>query len=111
MTADLTNLDAHEQPSDQMRAIWKSFAKTEKDILLREGNIDDLSLSEKAAEFQKSGTIPAEKIRQAFSCLTENDPFISQVEDDAIIYHHPIIPGESVSCLSHSPIVMRLYGC
>lgn len=97
MTVDVTTLDAHEQPSDQMRAIWKGFAKTNQDILLKEGNIDDLSIPEIAAEFQKAGTIPVEKIREAFSCLENDNQSLSPVEDDAVIYYHPIIPGEGAS--------------
>lgn len=95
MTVDLTTLDAHEQPSDHLRAIWKGYAKTENANLLGSGAIDDLSVPEKAAEFQKAGTIPAEKIRTAFSYIAGDDPSsIPQVEEDIDILHHPLIPGE-----------------
>lgn len=87
-------LDAHEQPSDHMRAIWKGYARTEKSGLLNSGIIDDLSVPEKAAEFQKAGIIPAQKLRAAFSSLTRDDPSVPQVGEDAIIYHHPLVPGE-----------------
>lgn len=91
---DLTTLDAHEQPSDHLRAIWKGFAKTDNAHLLKSNNIDDLLKPEKAAEFQKAGTIPAEKIRTAFSHLDADDPSIPQVEEDIDVLHHPLIPGE-----------------
>lgn len=98
MTVDLTTLDAHEQPSDHMRAIWKGYSKTEKADLLNGCDIDDLLLPEKVSEFQKAGSIPAEKLQAAFSSLTEGDPSVSipQVDEDAILYHHPLIPGKLV---------------
>lgn len=93
MTLDLTTLDAHEQPSDHLRAIWKGYAKTDKADLLTSSNVDDLLVPEKAAEFQKAGSIPAERIRTAFSHLVGDDPSIPQVEEDVDILHHPLIPG------------------
>lgn len=97
MTVDLTTLDAHEQPSDHMRAIWKGYAKTDKADLLKSHDIDDLSLPEKAAEFKKAGTISAEKLLAAFLRLADGDPsvVIPPVDEDAVIYHHPLIPGKS----------------
>lgn len=92
MTVDLTTLDAHEQPSDRMRATWKGYAKTDKADLLR--GVDDLSVPEKAAEFQQAGSIPKEKIRQAFSRLVENEASVPQVEHDAPVFYHPILPGK-----------------
>lgn len=94
MTVDLTTLDAHEQPSDHMRAIWKSYAKAEKDHLLSGGDIDDLSVPAKAAEFQKAGVIPAEKLQSAFSSLVGDSSSVPQVEEDATILYHPLLPGE-----------------
>lgn len=86
-------LDAHEQPSDHMRATWKSYAKAEKADLLGGGQLDDLSVPEKAAEFQKAGFIPAENLQRAFSSLLGENSSVPQVEDATILYH-PILPGE-----------------
>lgn len=94
MTVDLTTLDAHEQPSDHLRAIWKGYAKTDNADLLKRNDIDDLLRPEKAAEFQKAGIIPAQRLRTAFAHLAGDDPSISQVEEDIDILHHPLIPGE-----------------
>lgn len=93
MTLDLTTLDAHEQPSDHLRKIWKGYSRTDGAATLNGGNVDDLSVSEKLAEFQQAGSIPAEKIRTALSRLDEHDPSIPEVQQDAIVYHHPLIPG------------------
>lgn len=95
MTVDLTTLDAHEQPSDHLRKIWKGYSRTDNASIVTGGGIDDLSVPEKLAEFQKAGSIPAEKVRTALSRLAEDDPSIAQVREDAVIYHHPLIPGES----------------
>lgn len=99
MTVDLTTLDAHEQPSEHLRKIWKGYSRTDKTSILNGGDIDDLSVPEKLAEFQQAGIIPADKIRTALSRLAEDDPSIAQVKEDAVIYHHPLIPGESEGLL------------
>lgn len=76
-----------------MRATWKSYAKADKADLLRGGDMDDLSVPEKAAEFQKAGVVPADKLRAAFSSLVGEDSTVPQVEEDATILYHPILPG------------------
>lgn len=93
MTVDLSTLDAHEQPSDHMRAIWKSYSKADDKDLLKSDDIDDLSVPEKLAEFKVAGIIPAEKLLAAFSCVNGNEAPISRPEQDAVIYHHPLLPG------------------
>lgn len=93
MTVDLTTLDAHEQPSDHLRATWKSYSKAENSHLLKGADIDDLTIPEKRVEFERAGTIPAEKLRTAFSHLTKDDSPVPQPDHDAIIYRHPLIPG------------------
>jgi len=41
MAVDITDLDAHEQPSDELRAHWKGYSKTDHKILLDHPDIDD----------------------------------------------------------------------
>lgn len=95
MTVDsLTALDAHEQPSEQLKSKWKSYSKTEKPELLSSGDIDDFQVPEKAAQFCTAGTIPAEQIRNAFSQLDEHVSSTVQVEEDATVYHHHLLPGK-----------------
>lgn len=94
MTVDLSTLDAHEQPSDHLRKIWKGYSREDGAAILNKGDVDDLSIPQKLAEFQQSGSIPAEKIRTALSRLAEDDPSIAEVKQDAAVYHHPLIPGE-----------------
>lgn len=112
MTADATALDAHEQPSDHMRAVWKGYSKAQKEDLLKSGDVDDLSVPEKLAEFPEVGRIPAEKLRAAFSRLAEGDPStrIPQVDRDAVIHHHPLIPGKlktSDKQQTETPLLMQ----
>jgi hypothetical protein len=92
MTTDITELDAHEQPSDEMRAKWKSFAKAEQKELMRRDDIDDLDIPEKAAQFVVAGKIPVEKLGASFDSL---QPGVSSTLDlkDAPIYYHPLLPG------------------
>jgi hypothetical protein len=92
MTADITELDAHEQPSDEMRAEWKSFAKAEQKDILKRDNIDDLNIPEKAAQFVVAGKISVDKLQASFDSL---QPGISSTLDlkDAPIYYHPLLPG------------------
>jgi hypothetical protein len=93
MTADITTLDAHEQPSDEMRAKWKAFSKAEQKDLFNGNDIDDLSIPEKAAQFVVAGNIPVEKLQASFDHL---QPGISSSMDlkDAPIYYHPLLPGQ-----------------
>lgn len=93
MTVDISSLDAHEQPSDELRAKWKAYSKTEAADLSRH-DIDDLRISEKAAEFVLAGKIPTDQLRTSFDHLS---PGLSSGLDleDAPIYYHPLLPGQS----------------
>ncbi|KAI6446112.1 hypothetical protein MCOR22_003947 [Pyricularia oryzae] len=90
MTVNLTELDAHEQPSDQMRAIWKSYSRADKEELLLNGAIDDLEKPEKAAEFVVAGTVPAATLTKGFAFLGSG---FDAAASDAPIYYHPLLPG------------------
>lgn len=94
MTPEITQLDAHEQPSDELRAKWKEYAKADqKDIINNaKREIDDLTLPEIAGEFAVAGAIPAEQLNRSFSHICPSDAPI-QVDKDAPIYYHPILPG------------------
>ena len=93
MTADITLLDAHEQPSDQLRAKWKTFAKMDQGELSSSGDIDDLRSPEKASEFVQAGEITATQLASAFTHLVEEDSPILEVGQSAPIYYHPLVPG------------------
>ncbi|KLU88192.1 oxidoreductase [Magnaporthiopsis poae ATCC 64411] len=85
MTINLTDLDAHEQPSDRMRAIWKSYARAEPADIVASGDVDD-----DLASFILSAKLPAQTLTEGFRHL---DPTAAPVADDSPVYHHPLLPG------------------
>lgn len=99
MTVNLTELDAHEQPSDQMRAIWKSYSRADKEELLLNGAIDDLEKPEKAAEFVVAGTVPAATLTKGFAFLGSG---FDAAASDAPIYYHPLLPGAGTKTTMHT---------
>lgn len=88
---DITELDAHEQPSAQLRAIWKSHSKADQNSLLGSGVIHDLQSPEVLKQFSIAGEIQTEKLKAAFQHV---DPEL-QMDDVANvpIYFHPLLPG------------------
>lgn len=91
---DIRDLDAHEQPSDELRAKWKAFSRAEPRDLLSGRDIDDLQHPERAAEFRSAGSIPAETLNRAFRHICPADGPAVQVTKDAPIYFHPLLPGK-----------------
>ncbi len=99
MTVDIKDLDAHEQPSDELKAQWKAYSKTDQKDLLNSGDIDDLESTVKAAEFCTAGSIPVERLNSAFQhiCPPESTP---SADKDAMIYYHPLLPGKQTHPVS-----------
>ncbi|PTB65621.1 hypothetical protein BBK36DRAFT_163551 [Trichoderma citrinoviride] len=95
MAPGALDLDAHEQPSDQMKAEWKHFARLDQAALLRgEIPLDDprrLPLEE--TEFRLSGHIPREQIAEAFAHLGPEYVDEGREDGDAPILYHPLLPG------------------
>ncbi|KAI1420363.1 hypothetical protein F5Y12DRAFT_134699 [Xylaria sp. FL1777] len=92
MTIDLTTLDAHEQPSDELRTLWKKYSRTEHAEFANHPDIDELDVSS-PGNFQLAGHIPGDKLNESFRILqgdVENAPELSK---DAPIYFHPLLPG------------------
>jgi hypothetical protein len=94
MTVDLSSLDAHEQPSDQLKSTWKAYSKLEHRDFVNHADVDDLQVPKKAAEFCSAGTIPSEKIASACKSI-EGEAWDDRPVDDAPIYYHPMLPGKS----------------
>lgn len=93
MTVDLTSLDAHEQPNPELKGAWKTYSRTEHADFVDHLDIDDLSVPEKAKEFQSAGSIPSETLLSAFRSLEGADWQPSSDITDAPIYFHPLLPG------------------
>ncbi|UNI18064.1 hypothetical protein JDV02_004359 [Purpureocillium takamizusanense] len=91
MAVSLAELDAHEQPSDEMRAEWKSFSKQEPEALMQHPRIDDPRLPLERSGFRQTAPIKREQLQQAFSDL---DPeFVNLAREDAPVLFHPLLPG------------------
>ncbi|KAK0616566.1 oxidoreductase [Immersiella caudata] len=93
MTVEIKELDAHEQPSEELKAKWKSYSKTDQQELIDSGEINDLESPEKRAEFVLAGTIPAERLNTSFKAITPPGSTPVQVDKDVPIYFHPLLPG------------------
>jgi hypothetical protein len=93
MTINLGDLDAHEQPSDELRAEWKSFSKKEPAELLNETKLDDPRLPLSETGFVSAGSISKNQLTEAFKQLGLSQ----EVQEDAQIIHHPLLPGLSSS--------------
>ncbi|KAK6846177.1 hypothetical protein PG987_001365 [Apiospora arundinis] len=93
MTVNLTTLDAHEQPNPELKGTWKTYSRTEHADFINHPDIDDLSVPEKAAEFQSAGSIPSETLLTAFRSLEGDDWQPTSDITDAPIYFHPLLPG------------------
>lgn len=95
MTVDLQDLDAHAQPSNELRAAWKAYSRTDHGEFVNHPDIDDIHVPESAAEFQQSGVIPSAQIRSAIRQLEGSDSVSpsDQILEDAPVYFHPLLPG------------------
>jgi hypothetical protein len=92
MTIDLTTLDAHESPSDELRALWKKYSRTDHSDLVNHPDIDELDIT-KPGDFQLATHITGEKLKEAFQFLGGDEGNAQDVTKDAPIYFHPLLPG------------------
>jgi hypothetical protein len=92
MTVDISSLDAHEQPSHQLKSIWKAYSKTEPRDFANHQDTDDLQVPEKAAQFCTDGSISSDKIASACKSI-EGETWDDRPLEDAPIYFHPMLPG------------------
>ncbi len=103
MTAEIKHLDAHEQPSEDLRAKWKAFSRVEPKDLAGNKGIDDLQDPETAAEFCTAGTIPVDTLNRAFRRICPSDAPEFQATTDAPIYYHPLLPGKPLTPTPQHP--------
>ncbi|KAG5923155.1 hypothetical protein E4U42_005045 [Claviceps africana] len=92
MAVSLPDMDAHQQPSDEMRSEWKAFARLDPSTLSpQDPRIDDPRgpLSEKG--FRQAGLIVGSRAARAFA---ELDPGLAGLAGgDVPVLHHPLLPG------------------
>lgn len=97
----LADIDAHEQPPEELRANWKAFSRTDHSHMRCHPRIDELMLSTEESEFEVSGKMPRAQVEAAFSRL--GDAYVQHAQADVPILHHPLLPGPSeLSCLFFS---------
>jgi hypothetical protein len=94
MTVDLQSFDAHEQPSDELRTLWKSYQRTDHaKFVNHHPDIDELPTPGNPGAFCSAGQVPVDRLRNAFSQI-EGDTWNPEVVvQDAPLYYHPLLPG------------------
>lgn len=100
----ITDLDAHEQPSDCMKAKWKSYSKMNAASFIDNTHIDDPRAPPSEAGFLQSGVIPASQLKEAFAAI---DPSYSEPVSDVPILYHPLLPGMSTNTLHTSNLTQN----
>ncbi|KAJ1328099.1 alkylated DNA repair protein alkB homolog-like 1 [Microdochium nivale] len=90
MAIDLTTLDAHEQPADELKKTWKAYSRTEHVALQQHPDIDDTRTSD---EFLLKTHIPSGVLRSSFKALQGDSWDDTQEVQNAPVYYHPLLPG------------------
>lgn len=90
-TTNLTEIDAHEQPSDEMRAEWKGYMRQDHKSLLNDPRIDDPRAPLEEYGFLQVSAISKEQIAKSFARL--HPDLASEVNSDVQVIHHPLLPG------------------
>ncbi|CAK7210086.1 hypothetical protein SCUCBS95973_000673 [Sporothrix curviconia] len=115
MTAEITALDAHEQPSEYLRSKWKIYSKAAPADIASSGDIDEIVAAAEggADETESKGTrretfrpvsiLPGARIRATFvEFLADKSSVDGDVDDDDStasecadipVYAHPLLPG------------------
>ncbi|KAH9907149.1 alkylated DNA repair protein AlkB [Xylariomycetidae sp. FL2044] len=92
MTIDLTTLDAHETPSDDLRAAWTKYKLTDHAGFAQHPDIDVPDPEIPDNVFRVAGHIPRDQLVSSFRHL-EGAWDESQTLGDSPIYFHPMLPG------------------
>lgn len=92
MTAEIVELDAHEQPSEAMRAKWKGYSRADQKDLINGDALDDPRSPEQAEKFCVAGKISVDQLKAAFSHISPNAVDTSNLQEVPLLYH-PLLPG------------------
>ncbi|EQB55470.1 alkylated DNA repair protein AlkB [Colletotrichum gloeosporioides Cg-14] len=92
MTAEIVELDAHEQPSEAMRAKWKGYSRADQKDLINGDALDDPRSPEQAEKFCVAGKISVDQLKAAFSHISPNAVDTSMLQEVPLLYH-PLLPG------------------
>ncbi|WZH41450.1 Alkylated dna repair protein [Fusarium acuminatum] len=102
---NLAEIDAHEQPSDEMRAEWKGYMRQDHKSLLNDPRIDDPRAPLEESGFRQISSVSKEQVAKSFARLDPN--LASQAENDIPIIHHPLLPDTPASFLPKDPSVHK----
>ncbi|KAK7426615.1 hypothetical protein QQZ08_006945 [Neonectria magnoliae] len=91
MTTNLTELDAHGQPSGYMRAEWKAFSRQDAAKLVSDPRIDDPRAPLRESGFLTTGTMSKAQVASSFGQLAPE--FATHAHNDVPILYHPLLPG------------------
>lgn len=92
MAAGIAELDAHEQPSEAMRAQWKGYSRADQKDLINGDALDDPRSSDQAEKFSVAGKISVDQLATAFSHISPNAVDTSSLQEVPILFH-PLLPG------------------
>ncbi|KAI3324375.1 hypothetical protein HD806DRAFT_522166 [Xylariaceae sp. AK1471] len=92
MTVDLTTLDAHEQPPDELRALWKKYSRTDHAEFANHPDIDELDVLN-PGDFQLAGHISNDTLKESFRLLQSHNQSAPDISKHVPIYFHPLLPG------------------
>lgn len=92
MAVTLSDLDAHEQPSEQMRAQWKAYTKLSPEDFINDPRVDDPRDSPDKSGFKQTGKITKDQVQQALAHIGITRDTLP-VDEDVPILHHPLLPG------------------
>ncbi|KAK1984414.1 alkylated DNA repair protein AlkB [Colletotrichum cereale] len=92
MAAGIVELDAHEQPSEAMRAQWKGYSRADQKELIEGDSIDDPRSSDQDGKFSVAGKISVDQLTTAFSHISSVAVDALELQEVPILYH-PLLPG------------------
>ncbi|OAQ97005.1 hypothetical protein LLEC1_05986 [Akanthomyces lecanii] len=87
----ITEYDAHEQPTEEMRAKWKAWARMEAKDVKDHPRIDDPRKPTEESGFIRTSSITKEQRREAFSQFGAE--YADEAKEDVTVLHHPLLPG------------------
>ncbi|KAI1374419.1 alkylated DNA repair protein AlkB [Hypoxylon crocopeplum] len=93
MTLDLTALDAHEQPDDDLKTTWKRYSRTNHTEFVNHPDIDELDPTDEKSAFKIAGHIPRERLLNSLKQLEDVSWDENHALQDAPFYFHPLLPG------------------
>lgn len=91
MASSKAELDAHEQPSPELRAEWKSISRLTPADLEHYTAIDDPRAATLDSGFHHAEPIEREQLRSAFASL--NPRLAELASGDSPVIYHSLLPG------------------